>query len=533
MSSQHRRRNAVVALVCIVVLAACAAAFCAFGAAPAAADVSLNWYGEVVDVATNEPIPGVIVRIVVVYWSDSWSDYVEEVVAGCRTSSTGTFELHYWEPPGHSLEWDWHVRLEVVDPSGVYLTGWGPGSTTVGDKTPWESHCSYWSSIKLVKDTHTPIRIYSRPRDVTESTSATFVFSTATPGSEFECRLDSGDWGECTSPCSYAELAQGSHRWEIRQKGEVGAPSVVVTWTVVRYPETTITSGPQGSVPSASAAFTFSADKPGCRFECKYDDRGWKSATSPLTLTVLGEGTHSFTVRAIDADGLADPSPAVRTWTIAHPPETTLNSGPPAVTQSDCAFFALSAAHPGSTYEWRLDGGAWQARSPRTDYAVGDYTRLLAASDLNGDGMQDLVTTVRHDWVTYLGVLLGDGSGGFEPMTRFGAISNYSDRPRSIALGDFNGDGVTDVVAANGFEFGVRILLGDGTGGFGEAVLWSTAGQPDVVAVGDFDGDGNPDIAAADHDDDILDDDIVRYRPREPPRTCQQQRGEHRDVQRE
>ena len=69
--------------------------------------------------------------------------------------------------------------------------------------------------------------------------------------------------------------------------------------------------------------------------------------------------------------------------------------------------------------------------------------------------------------------------------------------PKSVAIGDFNGDGIQDLVAASQGSNGVSILLGDGLGGFGAATYVGTDITPVFVAVGDFNGDGKQDLATA------------------------------------
>jgi hypothetical protein len=73
--------------------------------------------------------------------------------------------------------------------------------------------------------------------------------------------------------------------------------------------------------------------------------------------------------------------------------------------------------------------------------------------------------------------------------------------PDSVAMGDFNGDGIPDLAVANGAAAngaGVSVLLGNGDGTFQHAVTYP-AGTffPECVAVGDFNGDGVPDLAVA------------------------------------
>ena len=68
--------------------------------------------------------------------------------------------------------------------------------------------------------------------------------------------------------------------------------------------------------------------------------------------------------------------------------------------------------------------------------------------------------------------------------------------PRSVAVGDFNGDRKPDLAVANQFSSNVSVLLGNGDGSFQAAVNFGD-GFPLSVAVGDFNGDGKPDLALA------------------------------------
>jgi hypothetical protein len=88
-------------------------------------------------------------------------------------------------------------------------------------------------------------------------------------------------------------------------------------------PETTITSGPSGTTNSTSATFEFSANEPST-FECSFDGGAFATCASPQSYTGLGDGSHTFRVRATDAAGNTDPTAAERTWTVA--PNITLTA---------------------------------------------------------------------------------------------------------------------------------------------------------------------------------------------------------------
>ena len=84
-------------------------------------------------------------------------------------------------------------------------------------------------------------------------------------------------------------------------------------------PETTIGSGPSGTVASASASFSFSSSEPGSSFECRLDSGAWTACSSAQAYTALANGPHSFSVRARDTAGNTDPTPATRNWTVDVP----------------------------------------------------------------------------------------------------------------------------------------------------------------------------------------------------------------------
>ncbi len=84
-------------------------------------------------------------------------------------------------------------------------------------------------------------------------------------------------------------------------------------------PETTITSGPSGTTTDNTATFEFTASEPGSSFECQLDAGAFAVCDSPYTTQPLSAGDHSFWVRATDAAGNTDPTPASRSFSVARP----------------------------------------------------------------------------------------------------------------------------------------------------------------------------------------------------------------------
>jgi CSLREA domain-containing protein len=81
-------------------------------------------------------------------------------------------------------------------------------------------------------------------------------------------------------------------------------------------PETRITKGPQAKTHSRKAKFKFTSSEAGSSFECKLDRKPFKPCKSPKKYKGLKPGKHVFKVRAIDAAGNVDPTPAKKKFKV-------------------------------------------------------------------------------------------------------------------------------------------------------------------------------------------------------------------------
>jgi hypothetical protein len=139
-----------------------------------------------------------------------------------------------------------------------------------------------------------------------------------------------------------------------------------------------------------------------------------------------------------------------------------------------------------SGFRLALGDGTGHFSSPTVVHGASGTS--VIATDVNGDGKTDLIMGSFT-----LVVRTGDGAGNFSAPSFFDRVANGG--VGSIALGDFDGDGIQDVAAAGSFPAGVTYFKGDGAGGYTATKSYLANNNPGSLAVGDFDGDGKPDIA--------------------------------------
>ena len=135
----------------------------------------------------------------------------------------------------------------------------------------------------------------------------------------------------------------------------------------------------------------------------------------------------------------------------------------------------------------------------RTDVGSGGLQpSAIALLDLNGDGFDDIVVLNEKMVIdSRLGnavTLLNDGTGAFPGPPSIHIRGRLT--PRAICVGDFDGDGQSDVAIGSFDSSDIMVLRGDGAGGWkpGEA-SYSVGMQVTDIDCHDADGDGLTDIA--------------------------------------
>jgi hypothetical protein len=207
------------------------------------------------------------------------------------------------------------------------------------------------------------------------------------------------------------------------------------------------------------------------------------------------------------------------TFSLFPPHPCLLKGHSPFIRSCLLAFLCLPV------FAW--DGFAGFITAP--NYAVGPGPLSMATADYNGDGIPDLAVVNDDDPQFNSGtvaILLGNGDGTFRAPMPF-AVGSYHPRAIvtdgdfrfvsvllgngdgsfsapayyegsiSVAVGDFNRDGIVDLVLAGDDTATVKVMLGNGDGTFQAARSYGAGPFPSALAVADFNGDGFPDLAVA------------------------------------
>jgi hypothetical protein len=298
-----------------------------------------------------------------------------------------------------------------------------------------------------------------------------------------QCRRGVAEWG--IAPRIRVRVHRRGHRKHVSPTPPVApqpVPPPPASPVLVdrAAPETSITAGPSGTTTATSVSFSIASSESGSSFACKLDSGAWVSCSSPSAYSGLSLGSHLFSVRATDAVGNADPTPASRSWTVSSttPPTPGCTS---TVSSVSSAQSALSSASPGQTV--CLADGIYGGLSLSASKAAPGVT-LAAANPGNArigsvqvsgsgytisrfviDGGVTINRNVDRTVVDHNQILAGNHYGVFvcggEPPDQCddtAITGNYfdgamsEDQIRANVYHDGNGDGVGLLVEGNEFR---------------------------------------------------------------------------------
>ncbi len=260
----------------------------------------------------------------------------------------------------------------VLKPNGYDFSFVNEGGTTV------DSGSNSCHGAPPVDTTPPDTSIASGPDGGRRERDVSYSFVSSEAGGSFRCRLDGpggaiGNESSCTSPMTYTGLADGPYTFHVyaRDAANNADPSAATrSFTVdTAAPDTSITSGPEGTTESTSAAFSFASTEAGSTFECRIDGGACAGCGSPATYEGLAEGGHTFETRATDALGNVDATPAARSFTV-DPPEATV---PDPVDDISLKHFRPAAYEIAS-------GRVYRGRGARRRLFVDDGDRLEIAA---------------------------------------------------------------------------------------------------------------------------------------------------------
>jgi 6-phosphogluconolactonase (cycloisomerase 2 family) len=159
----------------------------------------------------------------------------------------------------------------------------------------------------------------------------------------------------------------------------------------------------------------------------------------------------------------------------------------------------------------------------KVDFTTGSFPRSVAIGDLDGDGKPDLA--VANYGSNTVSVLRNTSTSGLIAAGSFAAKVDFTTGtdPYSVAIGDLDGDGKPDLAVANLSSNTVSVYRNNSTSGliaagsFAAKVDFTTGSNPNSVAIGDLDGDGKPDLAVTNYGSATVS--VYRNNPVFPPPT--------------
>ncbi|MGH2958283.1 MAG: hypothetical protein ACRDKE_01655 [Solirubrobacterales bacterium] len=299
--------------------------------------------------------------------------------------------------------------------SPVNLSSLGEGARTFAVRTKdgaTPANTGGASTISWIVDTVAPpAPSVSGPSGVVGSSSAVITFTDTEAAVTFECSRDGGLYAACTSPVNLTGLTDGAHSYAVRAKdGATPAntsASTTINWdAAIEPPPAPSVSGPSGIVGSTSATISFTDADAGVTFECSNNGAAFAACTSPVNLTALSQGAHTFAVRAKDGATPANYSGVTTIgWTVdtIAPPAPNV-SGPSGVVNSTSATISFTDTEAGDTFECSNNGAAFAAcTSPVNRTGLSDGARTFAVRAKDGATPANTSASTTISWTVSIG----------------------------------------------------------------------------------------------------------------------------------
>lgn len=299
-------------------------------------------------------------------------------------SATRTFVVRV----DHSLPFVSDVTGGLSDqPSG------DPYTLRVTARDGYDVDSSLWESgVKKITEYVNGEPVYTTPSQT----------CTATEGS---CPMS---FDHTINPDAYQPGGDGLLLIGVSATDQLGHESEVYEWHVP-VPATTIASGPSGPTSEPAPRFTYHSSRLESTFECRIDQGSFEACPTAgyAPSTPLANGSHTFSVRAVDAAGHVDPTPASRDFVVDADAPTVTASGPMSSTPEawvdqqsyDLGVEAEDPTEGVTDLEFLIDGArvGYESQScgggcsltrtftvDMSDYQGGAHAAKLVATDAGG-----------------------------------------------------------------------------------------------------------------------------------------------------
>lgn len=152
--------------------------------------------------------------------------------------------------------------------------------------------------------------------NVSLSPNADFRFETSEPVRIILCRLDDGEWMDCsTGKIQLTNIEDGEHIisvYSIDFAGNVEEVKKFYKFEVdASEPITIIQEKPQSVVRKLPVTIKFKSNKKNARFECSIDEGAWLPCFSPMKIEEAPPGLHTIKIRTIDKRGRVEKEPVI------------------------------------------------------------------------------------------------------------------------------------------------------------------------------------------------------------------------------
>ena len=159
----------------------------------------------------------------------------------------------------------------------------------------------------------------------------------------------------------------------------------------------------------------------------------------------------------------------------------------------------VTATPDGDTINVLLNGGGGTFPAAPVAYAAGTTGQFVTTADVTGDGRPDVLVTDTTSATVSVFAGVGDGT------LQAAVVRNTGEFPFAVAAGDLTGNNRDDLITADDRADNVGVLVHNTDGTFDQFRTFPVgtpgSSSPEAVAVADVDGDGKPDVITADFND--------------------------------